>query len=224
MQIGIIGLGRMGSFLAEQFADKYDLLLFDINSERKNDMASKLKASAAEKLSEMNNAGIIIMALSTEALPKAAEELGAFLDKENILVNIATTLPREEVEEAVPGNIKVVSAKIVGHAKEMRLGIKPIIVVDGPEAEAVQEVKAIFKELGRVVETKEEYVAKMNSIASEEGIKAALQIKKIMEQEGLPIDWWETAVHLVAAGTMKAFASGDIGPFARRLMDKMENK
>jgi pyrroline-5-carboxylate reductase len=167
---------------------------------------------------DLKKAEIIILALATEVIPKAIAELEEYLTEEAILVNIATTFPHCEVNT----KLKKVSAKIVGHAKEMALGEKPVIIVESDNLEARTIIKEVFLHIGSVLEGQTDIVSKINTISSKYGILAALEVKNALQELNLSEEIITAAIRNVTAGTMKAFAIGDVGPFAQAIIDKYE--
>ena len=219
--VGIIGIGRMGAQLAKIFADHCDLWLYDQDSKRSDAVAKELGVKTAQ-YADLFSLEALVVALPTPVMETAFEQLAGKVKKNQVLVNIATTQPKEPLEAIIGNKAKVISAKIIGHAYEIAQGEKPIVVVDGEDYSSVQKVVELFKNLGEVVTGDEAIVPKLNSMASAEGIKAAYIIKEAMQAEGIPMEFWKAAVRNVAAGTMKAYASGDAGPFARQVIAEME--
>ncbi len=219
--VGIIGIGRMGTQLAKAFAGNCDLWLYDQDFKRADAVAKELGVKTAQ-YDDLFSLEALVVALPTPIMPEAFEKFRGKVKVNQILVNVATTQPKAPLEAIIGKKAKVISAKIVGHAYEIAQGEKPIVVVDGEDYSSVQKVVELFKNLGEVVTGDEALVSRLNSMASAEGIKAAYIIKEVMQAEGIPMKFWETAVRNVAAGTMKAYASGDAGPFARQVIAEME--
>jgi hypothetical protein len=67
-------------------------------------------------------------------------------------------------------------------------------------------------------------VETINSLASSEGIKAAVAIRKKLQTLNVDNDWINVAIRTVCAGTMKAFTEDDLGHFARELVRKLEQE
>lgn len=224
LTVGIIGLGRMGKLLAKRIDGHCSLLLYDRDQENASRVGSGLSASVVN-IGQLVHADMIILALPTVAVLPAAKELLAVLSRtDQVLVNIATSQNTKQLADIVDHRAKVVSAKIIGHAKEIEQGEIPVIMVDGPDEDAIIMVADIFKSLGNVEQGPEDLVQSLNALASAEGVRAAYRIRRKMQVEQIPERFWETAVRNVAAGTMKAFASGDVGPFARQVIDEMEGE
>jgi hypothetical protein len=81
------------------------------------------------------------------------------------------------------------------------------------------EAAELFSKVGTVVFGDVQQVALINTVSSEEGIKTALRIKERLLKQNIPEELIDFAIRNVAAGTMKAFTEGDIGPFAQKIIE-----
>jgi len=216
LKILIVGAGRMGSFLAAKLSIPYQVYVYDRVAEAAEALSKSSSAIVVDK-AELNRADLVILALASEVIPKALEELEKYFAPAAVLVNIATTFPHEELNT----KLQKVSAKIVGHAKEMAQGEKPVIIIEGINPTANKMVKEVFENIGPVLENyPSEIVGKINTISAKYGIIAALEIKKALSAMNLEEEIITAAIRNVAAGTMKAFAVGDVGPFAKAIISE----
>ncbi|MFZ7104678.1 MAG: NAD(P)-binding domain-containing protein [Peptococcaceae bacterium] len=220
-KIAIVGCGRMGSLLAGKLAPVYELYVYDRIPDNAQRLSKSCGAVAASK-EDLRNAEIIIMALATETVLQALRELEDYLAESAVIVNIATTLPHS----ALKIKYQKVSAKIIGHAKEMAAGEKPVVIVEGDNEDSEKPVRDIFAHIGTVEKGDTDLVGRINTLSSKYGILTALQIQKELEGLKLSQEIVTAAIRNVAAGTMKAFALGDAGPFAQSIIaeyDKEKN-
>jgi len=213
----IIGSGRMGSFLARKLSGLYRVNVYDRVREASEKLSQSSNALVVDK-TELNKADVVILALATEVIPKALEEVDSYLAPDAVLVNIATTFSHS----ALNTKKNKVSAKIVGHAKEMAFGEKPVIIVEGDDFASREMVKEVFQNIGRVFEGSTDLVSKINTISSRFGIIAALEIKEALGEMNVEEEIITAAIRNVAAGTMKAFAVDDVGPFAINIIKEYE--
>ncbi|KJS87334.1 MAG: hypothetical protein JM58_04620 [Peptococcaceae bacterium BICA1-8] len=215
----IIGSGRMGSFLARKLSGIYQVYVYDRDREAAESLSQSSNALVVNK-TELNKADLVILALASEVIPRALEEVEGYLAPNAVLVNIATTF----AHIALNTNKNKVSAKIIGHAKEMDLGEKPVIIIEGDDDASREVVKEVFQNIGNVFEGSTDLVSKINTISSRFGIIAALEIKKALGEMDLDEEIITAAIRIVAAGTMKAFAVGDVGPFAQAIINEYQSK
>jgi len=215
----IIGSGRMGSFLARKLSGNYQVYVYDRVREAAESLSQSSNALVVDK-TELNKADLVILALATDIIPQAIEEVDSYLAPGAVLVNIATTFSHIDLNT----KRNKVSAKIVGHAKEMALGEKPVIVIEGDDNASKEMVKGVFQNIGNVFEAPTNLVSKINTISSRFGIIAALEIKKALGEMDIEEEIITAAIRNVAAGTMKAFAVGDVGPFAINIINEFQAK
>lgn len=216
-KILIVGSGRMGSFLAKKLSSSYQVSVYDKSYEKAEALSKNCDVFAVKK-TELNQAQLVILALASEVIPQAIEELESFLNPSAVIVNIATTFPHRNLS----AKLEKVSAKIIGHAKEMAKGEKPVIIMEGNSQNAKEMVRGVFQNIGTVIEGSTDMVSKINTIASKQGVIAALEIKKALGEMELDDEIITAAIRIVGAGTMKAFALGDIGPFVQAIVREYE--
>jgi len=222
LKVTIVGAGRMGTALAVKLAKENELFVYDRDPGKTHMAAVMVGCRAAESLADCAQGDILILALPSEVMVEAVTELLPYLAPHHILVNVATTTPRSRIEAVVEDRCAVVSAKFIGHAKEIAGGEIPQIIVDAPVPAHGQQVAALFRAIGPVEFGDENIVQRLNTMAATEGIRAAWSIKRKMVEQGIPKQYFAVAVRTVAAGTMKAYASGDAGPFVLDIINRLE--
>jgi len=222
--IAIIGTGRMGSFVARKLHSKYNIILIDKDLRKCGTLAKEISAIATDDYSLLSLADYIIVALPAEVIPELVPELEPHLQQQQVLINISTNTEKS-VFEPLKGLCKLASAKVIGHALHMSAtGELPLVVIDCEDVSARNNVAKIFANIGAVCFGDERIVKNVNNIASEEGIRAALNIKKKLEEINIPSEYISFAIRNVACGTMSAFALGEAGPFVQKLIQKIEQE
>jgi len=163
--ITVVGCGRMGSLLTKKLVNNYKVYVYDKNQEKAQDLNNTCAAEVIN-LENFKKANIVILALDSEIINQAITEIQDYLAEDAILVNIATSFPHEKVK----AKHRIVSAKIVGHAKEIAIGEKPVIIVESADISAQQKVAEVFEKIGKVLIGESNIVTKINTIASRHGI------------------------------------------------------
>lgn len=193
--VGVIGLGYVGLPVAVAFAEKYDVIGFDINKsrlqelgdfcDRTNEVSSEeLKAAAIKYTSnaaELAPANFFIITVPTPidefnkpeftALIKASETVGSVLKKGDIVVYESTVYPGATEEVCLPvlekkSGLKVGSDFSIGYSPER---INP--------ADKVHTFKKIKKVVSGFDEKTLETVSEMYGSVVEAGIHKASSIK-----------------------------------------------
>ena len=222
-KVAIIGAGRMGGILSKKLAPYYDLILV-IRSLRKGGLlAMELGGIATSEYSILAKANYIITALPAGVIPNVLDKISQFLRKDQILINISTNTERH-VFKTLEGKCHIASAKIIGESNQIDLGELPLILVDGDDEKVKNEVASVFGHIGIVCFGDEKLVSKINKIASEQGIRAALEKKQQLEELNVPEEYISFAIRNVAAGTMNAFALGDESDFVKEIVEKIKSE
>lgn len=221
--VAIVGAGRMGSLIARKISPHYNLILIDSNMRRCGMLAKELGGIATTEYSFISEADFIIIALPASAISPALEKARSFLKSGQILINISTDKETDSLT-SIRGLCEPVSAKIIGHALQIDSGELPLVVIDGKDEKIKNKVAEIFGRIGVVTFGPEKLVRQINNIASEEGIRAALNIQKRLKELAIPDEYISFAIRNVACGTMNAFALGDAGPFAQKIINELKKE
>ncbi len=225
MRIGLVGIGRMGQVLTELLAkQQIELCIFDRNTDQTRMLAEKLNISTAANLEEMMAWEIIILAVPDREVMNCIKDFNA-IEKPLMVINIATNVGQDMLNRMAAPHIKCICAKFVGHADEMALGQQPVIIVNQfPKALVAQTVE-IFQLIGQVVIGEADLVHTINKIAGEKAIEAAVAIEETLKQKKITEPAIiKSAIRQVAAGIIKAYADGNLGPFAREIVQSVKNK
>ena len=222
--ISIVGIGRMGRVFAQKLADSRRLVLYDRDIDQAAAAAARVGACAAASLEEAAECGTVILAVPDREVLSCIEYFNS-LKKELIVVNVATSVPQDVLEQTVKYPVRGISVKIIGHAGEMTLGMKPVIIVNSAPADLAEQACRLFAPMGCVITGEADDVATINTVAAEVVLEAAVQIENTLRRRGyynsLVI---RSAIGQVAAGVLKAYADDDLGPFAREIVQAVQAK
>jgi hypothetical protein len=84
-------------------------------------------------------------------------------------------------------------------------------------------LKKQFPSFYKVEQGNASLVETINTISTEEALKAAFSIKKELEEKNIPEDWKNVAIGTVCTWTIKSFLKGDLGPFGRNIVKRLES-
>lgn len=223
MKIGIIGAGRMGKILAQRLSTAHQVVLFDSQEAALHDA---MRALEVESVSAIENLDVAccILAVPDTAVEGCMHEL-AQSSKQMMVFCIATNSSRERIETCSTETLRGLNVKIIGHAGEMGRGATPVVVVDNGAPDIVDIAVALFKEIGTVIVGDADKVASINTIATEEALKAAVALENALCEIGVDDDEIiRCAIAHVAPGVMRAYAEDDLGPFARGVVCRLRDK
>ncbi len=225
MQIGLIGIGRMGKVLAEKFAAaSMDVTVFDRDLAYAEQVAGELGIRAAGSMEEMAELGTVVLAVPDREVISCIKDFNQ-IKRPLTVINIATNVAQHVLEETAAGHVRCIGVKFVGQAAEMALGSRPVIIVNDRPVDLVQEAKAIFESAGQVFVGKADIVTAINTIAAEKVLEAAVHIEDSLRRQGVTEPAVvKSAIRQVAAGILKAYADDNLGPFAREIVRAVQAK
>ena len=225
MSIGLIGVGRMGSVLARLLADGHvELCLFDRNTEKMKLVAKELNVSTTNNLEDLVKIGTVILAVPDNEVIKCIKIFNQIKEPVTV-INIATNVSQHMLEQIAAPHVKCICIKFIGHAAEMALGFRPVIIVNQYPADIVPQMVEIFQLVGQVLVGRADIVHTINTIAAEKAIEAAVGIEEALKLQKITDEVTvKSAIRQVAAGILRAYADGNLGPFAREIVESVRAK
>lgn len=224
MHIGLIGVGRMGKALAGKLVDHVILCIYDRDSGKMEALANELNVSTAKDMEQIAALGTVILAVPDR---EVIDCIKAFNNMPHPLtiINVATNVKQQTLEENAASHLKCIGVKFVGHAGEMLLGQRPVIIVDERLPDLVPQVEELFQMVGQVIVGNSDIVSEINTIAAEHVLAAGVHIEANLRQQNItdPLII-KSAIRQVAAGTLKAYADGNLGPFAKEIVQTIREK
>lgn len=222
MRVGLVGLGRMGQVLARNLAGKVDLSVYD-------KLAEHIKAldiepvSRVHSIAEFIDRDIVILAVPDSEVLSCVRELNV-LKTRLVVANIATNVTRASLEQTTMEPLECIGVKIIGQAKQMALGERPLIVVDDNKPHLLPMVTELFLQIGEVECGDSDQVGIINNLAAKTVLEACVAIEEALRLQGIASsEIIKSAISQVGAGTMNAYAKGDLGPFAREIVAGIKN-
>ncbi|MDF2633542.1 MAG: oxidoreductase coenzyme F420-dependent [Pelosinus sp.] len=224
MKIGLVGIGRMGKVLTSLLAEQVDLYIFDRNLDQMNGVAAEFNVSTIATLEEMADLDIIILAVPDPEVVSCIKVFNT-IEKPLRVINIATNVGQDMLNHIAAPHVKCICAKFVGHADEIALGHSPVIIVNQFPPELVAQTVEIFQFVGQVIIGKADLVHAINTVAAQKAIEAAVSIEDALKQKNITDPAIiKSAIRQVAAGIMKAYANGNLGPFAREIVHSVKTR
>ncbi|QJW48650.1 NAD(P)-binding domain-containing protein [bacterium BFN5] len=222
MDVGLVGIGRMGEVLARKLAGVVNLFLLDRDLCRTQQLAAELNVSAANNLAEIAQLGRVILAVPDREVISCLKDFNE-MKQPLVVINVATNVAQRVLNEIAAAHIKCIGVKLIAHAGEMALGLEPVIIVNERPPELVNEAVALFQAVGKVVVGRADVVSSVNIAAAEAALAAAVQIEENLHLQGItdPLII-KSAIRQVAAGILKAYANNDLGPFARDVVQALK--
>ena len=223
MRIGMIGAGRMGRILAARMALEHEVVMYDADVSGAKKVADALRLTAVASLAEMN-VDAVVLAVPDSAVESCIMKLRD-VDKPWTVFSVATNISREMLSAMAEEKVSCLNVKIIGHAGEMSRGQNPVVVIDEGAIDIVREAQQIFASVGTVLVGNADQVKRINSVATEEALKAAVAIERELLLAGITDpEKLRGALSQVAPGVLRSYAEDDLGPFARGIVKALHDK
>jgi pyrroline-5-carboxylate reductase len=196
-RIAFLGCGSMNeailSGLLEAGTDPADVVATVRRAERAAELAERhhgITAIAGEEEPENNKqaakgSGVVILGVKPAGIAELAREISGSLSPKTIVVSVAAAVSLAQLEAALPAGQPVIRTMPNTPA---RLGRGVISVSPGTHCspEQLQQVKAIFKAAGTVVEVPEEQVDAVSAISGS-GPAYAFYLAEAMAAAGVEL-------------------------------------
>jgi pyrroline-5-carboxylate reductase len=223
MKIGMIGAGRMGRILAARMALEHEVVMYDAAFSGAERVAEDLRLKAVASLDEMN-VDAVVLAVPDSAVESCIAKLREG-NKPWKVFSVATNISREMLAAMAEEKVPCLNVKIIGHAGEMSRGQNPVVVIDEGAIDMVRMAQQIFASVGTVLVGNADQVKRINSVATEEALKAAVTIERELLSAGITdAELLRGALSQVAPGVLRAYAEDDLGPFARGIVKALHDK
>ena len=223
MRIGMIGAGRMGRILAARMALEHEVVIYDADVSGAKKVADDLRLTGVASLAEMN-VDVVVLAVPDSAVESCIMKLRD-VDKPWKVFSVATNISREMLAAMAEEKVSCLNVKIIGHAGEMSRGQNPVVVIDEGAIDIVRGAQQIFASVGTVLVGNADQVKRINSVATEEALKAAVAIERELLLAGITDpEKLRGALSQVAPGVLRSYAEDDLGPFARGIVKALHDK
>ena len=157
MQLGVIGLGRMGAAMVRRLmGDGHTCVVYDVNRAHVRDLEKEGATGATSpedlvgKLARPRAAWIMVPAALVEQI---VEDLAAFMERDDIIIDGGNSYYRDDIRRAralEPRGIRYVDVGTSGGIRGLERGFCQMI---GGEVTAVGHLDAVFRSLAPPIET-----------------------------------------------------------------------
>lgn len=224
MRVGLVGVGRMGRVLAGRMKEYAEVCVFDRDPERLAVIAGELDVPVAAGIDELADIGIVILAVPDREVVSLIKDFN-LIQKPLVVINIATNVAQIVLEETALKHVRCTGVKLIGHAGEVAMGQRPVIIVNDKPGDLVPLAQQLFEPIGDIIVGKSDSVTAINTIAAQKALEAAVNIEETLINGGVTdSNVIKSAIRQVASGIMKAYTNDDLGPFAREIVRAIRAK
>lgn len=218
-KVAIIGAGQMASILAHRVPGSVRKVIIGRRKAEAVALADEVGGIASDQMSAVRGCKVIFLAVPGPALPQVLSEIQPHLMSEAVVVNMATEVMTDELP--VEGDLMVVAAKVIGHAREIELGSPGVVVLDRVEPAQAELLGPLLEGIGPVIRGDERKVMAANTAVVEVMVQAEAELRRRLEEVGLDAALVPVAIGSAAPGVLRAVARRELGPFAQEVVRKM---
>lgn len=222
--IGIVGVGRLGSVIAQKLSSNFEVLVAD-KAKFRAVALSKVTAVRVATLSGIfGKSDVLLLVVPPEQMVTLVKKYHKYLKAGAVVVNLATGVPTVVLRKVIGRKkmVDVVGMKMIGQAHALALGFEVCFVFAAEDEKLFTKLKKIFAVLGRVVRGDEKFVAKINAQATKYGLSLAMRLVKLSKDYALlkkPID---NAVKTVALGTVLDYPPAKDNKYIKQMLKAMK--
>ena len=221
--LAVIGAGRMGSAIAKQLPKETQKIIIDRDLSTAKMVASEVIGEYSSDLQDAKDADIVLLVLPAFAVQKTIEKLASMMKSNSVIVNLATAANIDKKYRKRREDLSFIDAKIIGNANGFKNWEPCIVVLKCDDLEIIAMLKKQFPGFYKVEQGNASLVETINTISSEEAIKAAISVKKKLEEKNIPEEWINVSIGTNCTWVMKSFIKGDLGHFGLNIVKRLES-
>lgn len=187
--VGVIGLGNMGGTIAEKIAEKFQIIGFDIDPNKRK-VLNEMGIQTADSLESLADAvNIVVLSMPKSSISKSiVENIAPILKSGSAIIETSTILPMEAAElrdMSAVYDVKLIDAAIlggVGHVKN-----KTATILVGDSDNLLEDVSDILLSFSKEIQLMGEIGAGMSAKIINNGVAHAV-MSVIVESAALAVN------------------------------------
>lgn len=210
MRVTIVGAGRLGKSMAMRLAPHFELVVIDSDARRAAEVGEELGVKASGNLHDAAESDVVLLAVPAESIDEVGQQLLFLLPPAAVVADMATGHV-----SSLDSN-RIVPCTVIGHAMEIQRGTPAVFVIRA----MVPSLVRVLSHLGDVLEGDPLAAATTNRAVC---IAIARAYRDITEGlSSFDARLVRAALVNMGAGTLRALADGQAGPFLKRLLQEIE--
>lgn len=225
MKVGLLGCGKMGSVIAKKLPDDMEKVIVDRNIEKLKKLSEIIKYEYSCNINSLSTCDIILVVLPENAVNQNIEEICKIAKQNSIVLNMSTNGKVDENIKAKYKNINIIETKIIGQSTMIDKFNQPCaIIIGSDDEEIIEKIKNVFKNFPYVEKGDVEKVPLAVSSATRQAIITCMDLKEKLNNLDIDKSWQEALFKTVLGGTINSFVDDTLGPFAKAIVNEIENK
>jgi len=193
-ELGIIGIGKMGSTLLEKsvkLIDNDKIIIYDINKKTLQENSTKFDVEAAKDNKDLvKKAKYVLIAIVPQVIDNVLQEIGTLITKDQVVISIAAGVSINHISSYLNEDIEIVRimsniAALIGEAASV-ISTNHLVT-----KEHLKYVKKIFKSIGIVIKLDERHLDAVTGLSGSGPAYIFLIIEALADggvKMGLPRD------------------------------------
>ncbi|HWI64176.1 MAG TPA: NAD(P)-binding domain-containing protein [Symbiobacteriaceae bacterium] len=206
-KVAIVGAGRMGSLLAQRIPVGYRKVIISRDRAGAAQVADEVGGLASDQISAVRGCQVIFLAVPGQAVTQLVRDMAAHLADTALVVNMAPEIMTGDLAADVP-NVRLAAAKILGHARELQMGARGVVVLDHIDEEAEDRLRQLLEPLGPIIRGSESMVLDAGGAIVQAMQDAARTLTSRLTALGLERHLAQVVLAGAAPGVLRNLAEG----------------
>lgn len=207
-KVAIVGAGTMGSLLANRIPAGYRKVIISRERAGAAQVADEVGGLASDQISAVRGCQVVFLAVPGAAVAPVVRDMSSHLAEGALVVNMASDIMTGDLAADFP-KVRFAAAKVLGHARELHLGARGVVVLDHIDEEAEDRLRLLLEPLGPIIRGSETMVQEAGAAVF--AVMQDAQNELISRLIGLGLDRLlaRTVLAGAAPGVLRTMAGGD---------------
>lgn len=216
-KIGLAGVGRLGTALLSH--NDQSIGIYHYKRKSAEEFSAKFHGCYPISLEGVSHLDYLILTLPPAQVNSVVQQIVNLKSAHpTTIINMATALSTDQLRQHYP-QLHFIGVKYMGNAASLKERGNGLFIAEQPLPDELHE---FYKQAGKVVRDDESIVQEVNEMATEVALKAAVDMKEQARKKGLHEHYVNAAFEIIAPEVLRAFHKGQLGGFAREILDKIK--
>ncbi|KGA98766.1 hypothetical protein AJ85_16495 [Alkalihalobacillus alcalophilus ATCC 27647 = CGMCC 1.3604] len=219
----IVGSGRLAETLLSFWRENETVAIYSRNEQTALQLQQRYSFARYWSKEELRAATRLFLCLPKEGYADFFAEMKGVLQADVEIIHMATALMSAEVRKWCSFD-KIIACKLAGHAKEAMAQKEMTLVLPKESAFFEKTLKQLFSSEVRIVIGTESDTKRANQLATKMTLQLIQSFEQQWQEQGLPQELFESSAKQIISGVNKAYFTGDLGGFAKKIKEQLEQE